>query len=238
MTKKLARGFVIRRPLEAVLGNLRSTPDRSIAIQNYARLAARYEGTTTRIRSVRSRTIERLDLQPGDTVFDVGCGAGAILHELAQAVGDAGQVVGIEQSPEMAELAQRAAIGAANVHVVVESVEDFRVAWRADAVILCYTHDVLQSPAALANLFSQVKPGARVAVSGLCLAPWWGVLGNAWVLWGARHYLTTWRGLQAPWNNLLAHCPDLCVVARYHARTGYIAIGTHQPLGIDAKVLT
>ena len=237
MTKSPVKGFVIRRPLAAVLGNMRSAPDRSIALQSYAQLATRYEGTTARIRSVRSRTIERLDLQPGDTVFDVACGAGAILRELARAVGDAGQVIGIEQSPEMAELARRAANGAANVQIVVEPVEDFRVACQADAVILCYTHDVLQSPPALANLFSQVKPGARVAVAGLCLAPWWGVVGNAWVLWGARQYLTTWRGLQAPWQNLLVHCPDLRVVARHHARTGYIAIGTHRPLGIDAKVL-
>lgn len=170
-------------------------------------------------------------------MFDVACGAGAVLPELARRVGSAGRVVGIEQSPEMAELAQRAAIGAANVQIVVEPVEDFRAVCQADAVILCYTHDVLQSPAALANLFSQVKPGARVAVAGLCLAPWWGVLGNAWVLWGARHYVTTWRGLQAPWKNLLAHCTDLRVVAQHHARTGYIAIGTHRPLGTDAQVI-
>jgi demethylmenaquinone methyltransferase/2-methoxy-6-polyprenyl-1,4-benzoquinol methylase len=161
-------------------------------------------------------------------VFDVACGAGAILPELARRVGIAGRVIGIEQSPEMAALARHSANGAENIDILGESAEEFRAPYEADAVILCYTHDVLQSPAALSNLFRQVKPGARVAVAGLCLAPWWGMVGNAWVLWGARHYLTTWRGLRGPWAPLVQHCPNLRVVSRHYWSTGYIATGRAQ----------
>jgi len=108
-------------------------------------------------------------------------------------------------------------------------VETFRSPKLADAAILCYTHDVLQSPQALANLFAQLRPGARVSVAGLCLLPAWGMPVNAWVLWGARHYLTTWRGLRAPWAPLLDSCPDLRLVERYHWGTGYLAVGTVRP---------
>jgi SAM-dependent methyltransferase len=213
-------------PRHALFDNLRPLPDRETALARYAQLARHYEDTTTRIRDVRQRTIELLDLQTGEVVFDVACGAGAILDTLAWRVGPQGRVVGIEQSPEMAALACDAAAGSANVTVLCDPVESFRSPHRADALVFCYTHDVLQSPAALANLFAHTRPGARVAVAGLCLLPWWGAPANACVLWGARNYLTTWRGLRQPWAPLMARCPDLRVVSRHHLGTGYLAAGT------------
>lgn len=210
----------------ALLDNLRPAPDRSVALARYARLAARYENTTSRIRDIRRRAVELLDLRPGQTVFDVACGAGATLDALVRKVGPDGQVVGIEQSPEMASLARAAAGEQANVQVLCDPIEQFRSPYAADALLLCYTHDVLQSPAALANLFAQARPGARIALAGLCLLPWWGVVANAWVLWRARHYLTTWRGLRSPWSPISKWCLDLQVVGRTHLGTGYLAAGT------------
>lgn len=215
-----------RRARYAWLSNFREAPDRAAALERYARLAPCYEGSTARIRKVRARALDLLALQPGDTVFDVACGAGAILRELSLRVGPGGRVVGVEQSPAMAALARQASAGCDNVCILCEPVESFRASVRADAVIFCYTHDVLQSPRALENLFAQVRPGARVSVAGLCLLPLWGAPVNAWVLWGARHYLTTWRGLRAPWMPLHGWCPDLRVVQRYHLGTGYQAVGT------------
>lgn len=215
-----------RRAGPAWLANFRREPDRTAALASYARLAARYEQTTVSIRQVRQRALDLLALQPGDTVFDVACGAGAILGALSGRVGPQGQVIGVEQSPEMAALASQAARGCANVRVLCQPVESFQSPAVADAAVLCYTHDVLQSPQALANLFAQLRPGARVSVAGFCLLPAWGAPVNAWALWRARHYLTTWRGLQAPWRPLLESCPDLHLVARFHAGTGYLAVGT------------
>lgn len=215
------------RPVRpAWLANFDGEPDRAAALERYARLAPHYEATTTRIREVRSRALDLLALQPGETVFDVACGAGAILRELSWRVGPRGRVVGVEQSPAMAAIAAQASEGCENVRILCEPVESFRSPARADAVIFCYTHDVLQSPRALENLFAQIRPGARVSVAGLCLLPLWGAPVNAWVLWGARHYLTTWRGLRAPWMPLLDWCPDLRIVQRYHLGTGYLAVGT------------
>ena len=215
-----------RRARCAWLANFRGEPERAAALERYARLAPQYEGTTTRIREVRSRAQDLLALQPGETVFVVACGAGAILRELSWRVGPRGRVVGVEQSPAMAALATQASVGCDNVRILCEPVESFRAPARADAVIFCYTHDVLQSPRALENLLAQVRPGAGVSVAGLCLLPPWGTSVNAWRLWGARHYLTTWRGLRAPWMSLLDWCPDLRIVHRYHLGTGYLAVGT------------
>ena len=93
-----------------------------------------------------------------------------------------GRVLGVEQCPAMAAGATQAADGCDNVRIRCEPVESFRSPALADAVIFCFTHDVLQSPQALANLFAQVRPGARVSVAGLCLLPAWGAPVNAWVL--------------------------------------------------------
>ena len=210
----------------AWLANFRGEPDRAAALARYARLAPRYEDTTTRIRDVRERALDLLAVQPDETVFDIACGAGSILRGLSWRVGSRGRVFGAEQSPEMAARGIEASGGCDNVRVLCESVETFRSPTLADAAIFCYTHDVLQSPRALVNLFAQLRPGARVSIAGLCLLPPWGTPVNAWVLWGARHYLTTWRGLRAPWVPLLDWCPDLRLVERYHWGTGYLAVGT------------
>lgn len=208
------------------LTNFRGQPDRAVALARYACLASGYENTTTRIREVRERALDLLTLQPGETVFDIACGAGATLSGLSRRVGPRGRVFGVEQSPEMAARAVEASIGCGSVRVLCDPVETFRSPTVADAALLCYTHDVLQSPHALANLFAQLRPGARVSVAGLCLLPAWGLPVNAWMLWRARHYLTTWRGLRAPWAPLLDWCPDLCLVEHYHWGTGYLAVGT------------
>ena len=126
-------------------GDFRREPDREAALARYARLAPRYEDTTTRIRDVRERALDLLALQPGETVFDIACGAGAILRGLSWRVGPRGRVFGVEQSPEMAARAIEAASGCDNVRVLCEPVETFRSPTLADAAILCYTHDVLQS---------------------------------------------------------------------------------------------
>ena len=217
-----------RRP--ALLANLRRQPDRDTSLQRYARLADDYESATARIREVRRRAIDRLALRLGETVFDVGCGAGAMLPDMAFRVGPAGRAIGIEQSPPMAELARTAISGIAQAEVHVAPVESFLAPRTADALVFMYAHDVQQNPAALANVFAQARLGARVVAAGLCLLPWWGLPINAWVLWGARHCLTTWHGLRKPWHPLFDWCPNLQIVERFHDGTTYLATGTVAPL--------
>lgn len=210
----------------ALLANLRREPDRDVSLQRYARLAENYESATARIRDVRGRAVDRLALQLGETVFDVACGAGAMLPEMAGRVGPLGRVIGIEQSSHMAALAREATIRVPQAELHVCPVETFIAPQPADALVFVYAHDVQQDPAALANVFVQARPGARVVAAGLCLLPWWGLPINAWVIWGARHYLTTWHGLRRPWQLLVDWCPDLQIVDRFHDGTTYLAAGT------------
>jgi hypothetical protein len=137
-------------------------------------------------------------------------------------------VIGIEQSPQMAKIARErlARAGIRNARVEVVSVADVSTSVRVDALLLCYTHDVLQQPASIAALSRLARPGARYALLGMRTLPWaWGWPVNAWVMWRARRYLTTFRGLSAPWHLLREASREFRLVATRHAGTSYLAVG-------------
>jgi len=217
-----------KHSMNSLLGNLREGPDREAALESYRRLAQGYDASCRPIERLRLAAIDALELKPGDTVYDVACGTGAVLPELARRVGLHGRVVGIEQSPEMARVAAARFpedVLPANVELLVAPVEEARPGAAADALLFCYTHDVLQSARALDNLLAHARPGARVAVLGLRLLPWWwGSPINLWKLWSGRRYLTTYRGLRAPWTLLAERVEALRVVRCFHIGTSYLAV--------------
>lgn len=51
--------------------------------------------------------IPLLELSPGDTVLDVGCGTGLNFPLLLDAVGSRGRIVGVDRSPQMLSAARR-----------------------------------------------------------------------------------------------------------------------------------
>jgi ubiquinone/menaquinone biosynthesis C-methylase UbiE len=63
-------------------------------------------------RRYKRRLLRVLDLRPGHTVVDIGCGPGTDLAELAAATGAAGLVVGVDRDPAMAAEAARRVPGA------------------------------------------------------------------------------------------------------------------------------
>jgi len=54
----------------------------------------------------RNRTVATLSLEKGDTVLDIGCGPGSNFEHLADAVGPAGTIVGVDASPGMVKRAR------------------------------------------------------------------------------------------------------------------------------------
>ena len=203
-------------------------PDRERALAAYARLAPGYDASCKRILSLREAAISALALRPGETVFDVACGTGAALPALAAAVAPSGRAIGIEQCPQMASRAAERIASLASCAVVATSVEDLAIDARADAMLFCYTHDVLQSARALERLRAHARPGCRVAVLGIRLLPWsWGFALNAFTLARAYPYFTSFRGLQAPWALLEGHCPGLRPSRHFHLGTSYLAVGRY-----------
>ena len=172
--------------------------------------------------------MQLLELSTGETVLDVACGTGSLLEALAHKVGPQGKVIGIEQSSEMLALARKRLQGLAlaNVLLIEAPIEEARLSTVADAMLFCYTHDVLRSPKALKNLFSFAKPGTRVALCGAKFYPRWLAPLNAWVRWRAYGYLSTVEGLDRPWSMLATYCPDFAVADTYFWGSGYVGTGT------------
>jgi hypothetical protein len=78
------------------------------------------------------------------------------------------------------------------------------------------------------------KRGARYALLGMRTLPWWwGWPVNLFVMWRARRYLTTYRGLAAPWARLAAVSRGFTLVGTWHAGTSYLALGTFSK-GVDS----
>lgn len=166
----------------------------------YQRRAATYDLELAAFEPIRRQAIERLALQPGETVLDVGCGTGLSLALLQQGVGPRGQVVGIEQCPEMIALARQRAGRHVTLHCA--PAEEAPIRGRADAALFHFTHDILRRPEALDHVLQHLKPGARIVATGLQWAPPWALPVNLFVWAAALRSVSSLQGLEQPWGLL------------------------------------
>jgi SAM-dependent methyltransferase len=208
----------------------RRAPDRSAALAQYRRRAKIYDAELALFEPIRTDAIAALQLRAGAAVLDVGCGTGLSFAPLVQRIGDTGRIVGIEQSPEMIARAQARVRENHwdNVELVCAPAAAAQIPGQADAALFHFTHDVLREDAALVNVLSHLKPGARVVASGLQWAPPWSWPANGFVMLAAIYSVTSFEGLGNPWSKLAQWLDQLEV---QHALMGgiYIASGVYRP---------
>lgn len=186
----------------------RSTgPDREAALAQYRQRAPIYDLELALFEPVRRRAVSWLAPRVGATVLDVGCGTGLSFELLQARIGASGHIVGIEQSPEMIELARErvARHGWRNVTLLCSPVESASTTMTADAALLHFTHDILQREDALANVLGHLRPGAAILASGLKWAPPWALPVNLFVGPAAWRSVTSLDGLHKPWEKLAQH---------------------------------
>jgi ubiquinone/menaquinone biosynthesis C-methylase UbiE len=202
------------------------TPNRSAALRQYRSRARIYDLELLLFEPVRVRSIDLLRLNKGDCVLDVGCGTGLSFDPLRAKVGAEGAIVGIEQSPEMRERARArvAENGWNNVTLIGASVEDAAIPIAADAALFHFTHDIMRTPRALANIAGHLKPGARIVAAGLKWAPVRTMPLNLFVWNAALRSTSTLEGLARPWSNLEQILQEVAV-EQMLGGTVYIAHG-------------
>jgi ubiquinone/menaquinone biosynthesis C-methylase UbiE len=182
-------------------------PDAGRARAAYERHAGGYDdrASVRVIKGLQRRAIDALDLPPGGRVLDVACGTGLAFDALEEEVGPTGEVVGVDLSDAMlAKAGERVrAHGWDNVRLVEAPVEEADFGdERFDAALFSFTHDVLQSEAAVDAVVRSVRGGGRIATTGIQWAPRWLLPVNAAVWLGARRYVTTFDGMDRPYARL------------------------------------
>ena len=87
--------------------------------ERYDRVHRNYQGKDGK------ELIEKLSLEEGSSVLDLGCGTGYLTSLLAEKVGQRGRVTGVDPDAARIVVAQRNYAGFSNVTFLVGSSEDF-----------------------------------------------------------------------------------------------------------------
>lgn len=184
-----------------------------ISIDKYRQHAPGYDASAQLTMPLRKRTIALLELSPGDVVLDVGAGTGLSYPLLLDAVGASGRLLAFEQSPQMfaqaqARCAREPGANSQRVWHECAAAENVMLPEAADAVLFNYVHDISRTPAAVANIMRQMKPGARVAVAGMKFFPWWTGPLNLFAWAKNRPYNARAADMWAPWDIIESYCTD------------------------------
>ena len=148
-----------------------STVDYTIFAEDYSKLKGYVQGADLALGC--GIPTEFAQIREGDTVVDLGSGAGNDAFVARALVGESGKVIGIDMTPAMIDKARENAdaLGFNNVEFRLGDIEHIPIAAnRADVVVSnCVLNLVPNKRQAFAEMYRILKPGAHFSVSDVVL---------------------------------------------------------------------
>ncbi|HEY4612423.1 MAG TPA: arsenite methyltransferase [Bacteroidota bacterium] len=112
---------------------------------------------------------EYAKIKKGDTVLDLGSGAGNDAFIVRSAVGETGKVIGVDMTEAMVEKARKnnAKLGFQNIEFVLGEIENLPLAANSVDVVVsnCVLNLVPSKTKAYAEVYRVLKPGAHFSIS-------------------------------------------------------------------------
>lgn len=187
-----------------------------------------YRAIGFRIDDYRRDAVAALQLKPGDTVVDLGCGTGLNFDHLQAAVGPAGRIIGVDLTDAMLNQARNRARrgGWKNVALVESDMAEYALPADADGVLATLALSTVPDyEQVVARAARDLRPGARIASFEL---RW----PQRWPVWLARFgaWLNRPAGVtpdildRLPANAITHHFADVAYREVYFG-AGYICSG-------------
>ncbi len=114
------------------------------------------------------RTLERLGVQKGDVVIDIGAGSGYLALPACGMVGGAGQVLAVDIAPEAIEIIEHKGLvqGRKNLRTVLSTERDPGLPAGLGSLAIMFTvlHEVEDKAAMLRAIHASLRKGGRIAI--------------------------------------------------------------------------
>jgi demethylmenaquinone methyltransferase/2-methoxy-6-polyprenyl-1,4-benzoquinol methylase len=205
--------------------------DRRAVVERYDRLAGLiplFDWLLFQPPGFRRKAVERLELAPGSSALEIGCGTGRNIAHLRRAVGPSGQVYGVDISPGMLARARdlRDRRCWSNVTLVECDAADYGAPVPLDGVLFGLSYNTMPHHlAVLRNAWQQLRPGGRLVIMDAKLPP--GLGGEIVLPFGLWLMKRTMLGNPyiRPWEDL-AKLTDDFAMEEFMLGSYYICCGT------------
>jgi SAM-dependent methyltransferase len=178
---------VLRREVSSVYSRVAADPNGSFHFHRGPRYAAEFlgydaaelaalpEATTASFAGV-ANPLAIARLEAGETVVDIGCGAGMDLLLAARRVGPAGRAIGVDMTDAMIERARASAAALGLAHVEVRRGDATQLPVEDASVDVVISNGVLnlvgEKDLAFAEIARVLRPGGRLQLGDIVVDDW------------------------------------------------------------------